>query len=66
MGRKKFYESVAEMQTDLDAYLVHYNTKRPHQGRLMNGRTPHKAFIEGLPKQAKSPAKEVEKKQKTA
>jgi transposase InsO family protein len=67
MGRKKFYESVAEMQTDLDAYFVQYNTKRPHQGRLMNGRTPYKAFVDGLPKQEKpGKEKEVEKKQKTA
>jgi len=50
MGRKKFYESVAEMQKDLEAYFVIYNTKRPHQGRGMNGTTPHKAFIKGLPK----------------
>ena len=50
MGRKKFYETVDEMQTDLDAYLVRYNTRRPHQGRNMNGRTPKKAFRDGLPK----------------
>ena len=49
MGRKKFYESVDEMQTDLDAYLIAYNTKRPHQGRNMNGRTPEKVFLGGLP-----------------
>lgn len=47
-GREKFYESVAEMQADLDAYLVKYNTKRPHQGRGMNGRTPLQAFKDGL------------------
>ncbi len=40
MGRKKFYETVDEMQKDLDAWLVHYNTERPHQGRGMKGRTP--------------------------
>lgn len=50
MGRKKFYESLEEMQKDLEAYLKLYNTKRPHQGRNMNGRTPEKAFIQGLPK----------------
>ena len=50
-GRKKWYETIEEMQADLDAYLVHYNTKRPHQGRAMNGRTPYKAFTEGFPKQ---------------
>ena len=48
MGRKKWYETIEEMQKDLDVYLVHYNTKRPHQGRNMKGRTPHKVFIDGL------------------
>jgi len=54
MGRKKFYEAVEEMQRDLDAYLVTYNTKRPHQGRGMNGRTPAKVFKDGLPKAEKA------------
>jgi len=66
MGRKKFYESVDEMQKDLDSYLEHYNNKRPHQGRNMNGRTPYKAFVAGLPKPEKPVKKEVEKKQKVA
>ena len=30
MGRKKFYESIEAMQTDLDASLVRYDTERPH------------------------------------
>lgn len=34
----------------LDRYLQGYNDKRPHQGRGMNGRTPARAFKEGLPK----------------
>jgi hypothetical protein len=38
------------MQTVLDAYLVAYNTRRPHQGRGMNGRTPAKAFRDAIPK----------------
>lgn len=25
-----------------------YKTKRPHQGRSMNGRTPLKAFMDGM------------------
>jgi transposase InsO family protein len=49
-GREKWYESVEEMQKDLDAYLAFYNTKRPHQGRNMNGRTPLQAFTDGLKK----------------
>jgi hypothetical protein len=39
------------MQTALDQYLVEYNTKRPHQGRGMNGRTPITAFIDGIRKE---------------
>jgi hypothetical protein len=38
------------MQKVLDDYLIAYNTRRPHQGRGMNGRTPIQAFIDGLPK----------------
>jgi len=49
-GRTKWYESVEEMQKDLDTYLIHYNTKRPHQGRMMEGRTPLTMFKRGLPK----------------
>jgi len=49
-GREKWYESVEAMQKDLDVFLIHYNTKRPHQGRNMNGRTPITVFKEGLQK----------------
>ena len=48
-GRIKFYESLEEMQIDLDSYLQTYNYERAHQGRNMNGRTPHQVFIEGIP-----------------
>jgi transposase InsO family protein len=49
-GRTKWYETVDEMQKDLDAYLVTYNEKRPHQGRMMEGRTPLAMFKRGIPK----------------
>lgn len=52
-GRTKWYETVEEMQVDLDIYLVQYNTKRPHQGRGMDGRVPYQVFKEGLPKKTK-------------
>ena len=48
MGRKKWYESLEEMQKDLEIYLHTYNNDRPHQGRNMNGRTPYKAFVDGI------------------
>lgn len=49
-GRRTWFETVEEMQTSLDRYLEVYNSKRPHQGRGMNGRTPMTAFLEGIPK----------------
>jgi transposase InsO family protein len=48
-GRTKWYETIEEKQQDLDAYLVQYNIKRPHQGRMMNGKPPAEMFLKGLP-----------------
>ena len=62
MGRKKFYDSIEAMQKDLDAYLIRYNTERPHQGRGMKGRTPADVVIRCLPK----PKKPREAKMKEA
>jgi hypothetical protein len=41
------------MQAVPDTNKVGYNTKRPHQGRGMNGRTPAKAFRGGIPRNSK-------------
>ncbi len=38
--REKFYESVATLQIDLDEWLVHYNTERPHRKYRNQGYTP--------------------------
>ena len=62
-GRRTWFETIEEMQKPLDEYLAVYNTKRPHQGRGMNGRTPLTAFIEGIPKSA--PAKGGDRTPKT-
>lgn len=56
--RKKFYNSLESLQADLDEYLVFYNTKRTHQGKRCQGRTPMRTFIDGK--------KEAEKKNLTA
>ena len=40
MGRKKLHESIEAMQTNLDAYLVRYNTEQLLHGRGMNRRRP--------------------------
>jgi transposase InsO family protein len=38
--RETFYDSVEALQADLDAWLVHYNTERPHLGYRNVGRRP--------------------------
>ena len=48
MGRKKFYNGIEAMQTDLEAYLICYNAERPHQLRGMTGRTPAEVFVRCL------------------
>jgi hypothetical protein len=55
-GQKTWFETVEEVQVVLDAYLLAYNTKRPHQGRGMKGRTPITAFGEGLRRRGKMDA----------
>ena len=47
-GRTNWYETIDAMQVDLDEFLGRYNTKRPHQGLNMEGRTPYQVFMEGL------------------
>lgn len=38
--RQTFYDSVAALQADFNAWLVHYNTERPHRGYRNMGRRP--------------------------
>lgn len=66
MGRTRFCQSIDEMQADLDAYLVTCNSKRPHRGRGMNGRTPAVVFTEGLPKPKTEKPKSKEERSKKA
>jgi len=47
-GREKWYESVEELQADLDVFLEFYNLKRTHQGYRLKGRTPAQALREAL------------------
>jgi hypothetical protein len=46
--RKKIYNSIEELQTDLDKWLVYYNESRPHQGKRQQGRTPMETFMDNL------------------
>ena len=45
--RKKIYNSLDELQKDLDDWIVHYNTERTHQGKRCCGRTPMDTFLDG-------------------
>ncbi len=65
-GREKWYESLEEMQADLDVFLEQYNTKRPHQGRGMNGRTPYQDFLDGIPQQETAKKEARSKPEKVA
>src|SRR5215471_8747368 len=47
--RKKIYDTIDELQTDLDAWLVEYNYRRPHQGRWCFGKTPMQTFLDAIP-----------------
>jgi transposase InsO family protein len=46
--RKKIYTSLEEVQHDVDEFLQHYNTERPHQGRWCFGKTPMQTFLDSL------------------
>jgi hypothetical protein len=45
--RKKIYTDLASLQTDLDEWLVYYNTERTHQGKMCCGRTPMETLQDG-------------------
>ena len=45
--RKRLYETIEQLQADLDAWLHTYNTERTHQGKMCCGRTPFETMIEG-------------------
>ena len=44
--RKKLYNSLEELQADLDEWLVEYNRERSHSGKYCEGRTPLQTFRE--------------------
>ena len=42
--RKRLYETIGDLQSDLDAWMVEYNEVRTHQGRYCFGKTPMQTF----------------------
>jgi transposase InsO family protein len=47
--RKKLYDNLELLQTDLDEWMQYYNNERPHSGRYCYGKTPMQTFTESLP-----------------
>jgi hypothetical protein len=46
--RKRIYRAIDELQADLDAWLLEYNRRRPHQGRWCFGKTRRQTFPDAL------------------
>ena len=42
--RKRLYESIEQLQYDLDQWIKKYNEERPHSGRYCYGKTPSETF----------------------
>ena len=47
--RKKVYQSINEIQLDLDEWLRQYNYERTHSGKYCYGKTPMQTFKESVP-----------------
>lgn len=45
--RKKIYASIEALQADLDMWLMEYNHRRTHQGKMCCGRTPMATLEDG-------------------
>jgi len=48
--RERFYDTVDQLQADLDAWLDHYNNERPHRGYRNMGKRPTDTVTEYLGK----------------
>jgi hypothetical protein len=46
--RKKIYNSIDELQADVDLWLDYYNKERPHSGKYCLGRTPWQTWNDTL------------------
>lgn len=46
--RKKIYNSLEEMQKDLDEWMAFYNQERTHSGKYCFGKTPWQTFEDSL------------------
>ena len=47
--RRKLYESLEQLQADVDTWMESYNAERTHSGKYCYGKTPLQTFIEAAP-----------------
>ena len=45
--RKTVFETINDLQKELDLWIDHYNNERTHQGKMCCGRTPMETLIDG-------------------
>ncbi len=46
--RKKLYNTLDELQADIDTWLTNYNNERSHSGKHCFGKTPMQTFRDSL------------------
>lgn len=46
--RKKLYNTLDELQSDIDTWLTNYNNERSHSGKHCFGKTPMQTFRDSL------------------
>jgi hypothetical protein len=46
--RKKIYQNLDELQSDVDTWIKYYNEQRPHSGKYCFGKTPWQTWNESL------------------
>ena len=44
---KQIYETIEQLQKDLDEWIDYYNNERTHQGKICQGRTPMQTLDDG-------------------
>ena len=47
--RKKIYQSIDDLQTDLDEWIHYYNHERTHTGKYCFGKTPYQTLMDSIP-----------------
>lgn len=47
--RKKIYNTLDELQEDLDKWMSDYNEQRTHSGKYCFGKTPMQTFLDSIP-----------------